>query len=201
MLSSPHSRLAILVLLLTLSNLGTSFAAAYLAKDTTVNEKQELVDSDTKETLSTQTTAKKYGVQALPDQEEQEVFERRLECIESNDGNIDCESEEGGSGYVIFDDDTGNRSNGPCASIRRECEEGKMVNIYRTFSNGEEVIINICGPTTRVSVNAKKGLTTFRAPGVSKVFMQMTDQGCKFNGADLTQETGETCDTGPDCAR
>ena len=54
---SPHSRLAILVLLLTLSNLGTSFAAAYLAKDTSINDKEELVHANSKQTVSTQTTA------------------------------------------------------------------------------------------------------------------------------------------------
>ena len=162
-----------------------------------MNEKQELVDSDTKETLGTQTTAKKYGVQALPEADEEEVFERRLDC--QYGGDIDCQSEEGGSGYVIID--TGNRNNGACNSIRRDCEDGKTVDIYRTFSNGEEVIINICGPTTKVGVNGNNGLTTFRSPGVTKVFMQMTKQGCKFNGADLTQQRGETCDTGSDCAR
>merc|ERR1712127_608284 len=57
--------LSILVLLLTLSNLGTSFAAAYIAKDTTINDKEELVSSNTKKALSTQSTSTQYNVEAL----------------------------------------------------------------------------------------------------------------------------------------
>ena len=54
--------LSVVVFLLTLSNLGTSFAAAYLAKDTSVNDKDVLVNSHTKKALSTQTTSAQYGV-------------------------------------------------------------------------------------------------------------------------------------------
>jgi len=55
--------LSVLVVLLTLSNLGTSFAAAYLAKDTSVNDKDVLVNSHTKKALSTQTTSAQYGAE------------------------------------------------------------------------------------------------------------------------------------------
>jgi len=187
-----------LATLLTTNSYGT---AAYLAKDSTVNDKEELVNSNTKETLSTQTTSKKYGVEALPQDEDGEQEEgRRLQCLEDNSGDLDCESVAGGDGYVINDD--GNRRNGgACNSIRRECEAGKTVDIYRTFSNQEAVTINICGPSTTVFVNARRGLTTFKASGLSKIYMETTKTGCKFNGQALTQQAGETCDTGSDCAR
>ena len=67
--------LSVLVVLLTLSNLGTSFAAAYLAKDTSVNEKDVLVNSHTKKALSTQTTSEQYGAERdleVPDVEERD---------------------------------------------------------------------------------------------------------------------------------
>ena len=204
--SITYARLSILVLLLTLSNLGTSFAAAYLAKDTTVNDKEELVSSDTKTALSTQATAAKFGVEPLPEEEQHAA--RRLDCIttDNNDrfdnegeNEILCETEAGGYGYSILE--VGTRENGSCGTIQTQCERGHYVDIYRIFSNEERVTINICGPNTRVTENAAKGLVSFTAPGVAKINMSYTDYGCKFDGQDLTQRTGEVCDTGSDCAR
>ena len=87
---SPHSRLAILVLLLTLSNLGTSFAAAYLAKDTSINDKEELVHANSKQTVSTQTTTAHYGVKSLP-QENGEDGRRMQEddCFLDNENGVE----------------------------------------------------------------------------------------------------------------
>jgi hypothetical protein len=45
-----------IVVVLAVSNLGTSFAAAYLAKDTTTNESYQFVDKHSGEELSTQTS-------------------------------------------------------------------------------------------------------------------------------------------------
>ena len=204
--SITYARLSILVLLLTLSNLGTSFAAAYLAKDTTVNDKEELVSSDTKTALSTQATAAKFGVEPLPEEEEQAA--RRLGCMTDNNDRFDnedenevlCETEAGGpNGYSI--QEVGTRENGSCGTIQNQCERGHYVDIFRIFSNKERVTINVCGPTTRVTENAAKGLVTFTAVGVAKINMSYTNYGCKFDGQDLTQRTGEVCDTGSDCAR
>ena len=50
-----HNLLA-LVVILAISNLGTSFAAAHLAKDTAANFNEQLTHKSTGETLSTQTT-------------------------------------------------------------------------------------------------------------------------------------------------
>lgn len=189
-------RLSILVLLLTLSNLGTSFAAAYIAKDTTINDKEELVSSNTKKALSTQSTSTQYNVEALSLEEVSKI--RRLCTTEDSkkDTGIDCETESGGSGYVIND-----TTNGYCGDIQKQCEGGNTVDIYRTFSNGERVTVNICGPSTTVLANNKKGRITFRAPGLTKINMQYRNYGCTFDGNDLTQQEGEVCDASSDCAR
>jgi len=223
--------LSVLVVLLTLSNLGTSFAAAYLAKDTSVNDKDVLVNSHTKKALSTQTTSNQYGADRdleVPDVEDPKIaFQtfvankggegesggepwegedssgRRLACEEIEvwndvtgeyDTELNCDTKPGGEGLVI---DEGNRGLfGSCANIRDQCEQRNNVDIYRKFSNGERVTINVCGPSTRVTAVPKGRRYEFKAQGLTKVIMQMTDRGCKFDGADLSQQAGEVCDTG-----
>lgn len=124
---------------------------------------------------------------------------RRLcttEDSKKDTAGIDCETESGGSGYVIND-----TTNGYCGDIQKQCEGGNTVDIYRTFSNGERVTVNICGPSTTVLANNKKGRITFRAPGLTKINMQYRNYGCTFDGNDLTQQEGEVCDASSDCAR
>lgn len=188
--------LAVMVFLLTLSNLGTSFAAAYLAKDTTVNEKQELVNSDTKDSVSTQTTSKKYSVGPLPEGE----AGRRLDTFCVN--NTDCDTELGEGGYILTENNDVERGrDGSCQSIATQCKDKKTVDIFRTFASGEQVTIPLCSSVTKVVENPAKGLYTFRSPSVPKIYMQMLDNGCKFSGDELTQEAGEVCDGGNDCRR
>lgn len=139
--------LAAVVVLLTLSNLGTSFAAAYLAKDTTVSDKEELVNSKTNEALGTQSMALHIPVEGgLPedqvDDEEEEVARRMandVDCIdgecddpingEVNGDEIEFSSEPGEGGYFIRGDRDG------CFNIIRQCEGGRTIDIDRTFSN------------------------------------------------------------------
>ena len=47
------NRLVVLVVILALANLGTSFASAILAKDTTTNTNGELIDKRTNEAVAT----------------------------------------------------------------------------------------------------------------------------------------------------
>jgi hypothetical protein len=234
--------LSVVVFLLTLSNLGTSFAAAYLAKDTSVNDKDVLVNSHTNKALSTQTTSAQYGAdrdlevqdliegevegdpkiafQTFVDKggeggssepwegEEQDSSGRRLGCeeievwndvTEEYDTELECAGSSGGEGLVI--DERLRGASGSCSNIAQQCNQRNNVDIYRKFSNGERVTINICGPSTKVTSIVKKGRYTFKASGMTKIDMQMTDIGCKFDGPDLAQQPGETCDTGSDCTR
>ena len=80
--------LGIFVILLTICNLGTSIAAAYLAKETTINDKNELIDMDTGEAVSTQTMTEDFNyVRAYNETEGQ----RKL-CDMNEDGAYVCET-------------------------------------------------------------------------------------------------------------
>jgi len=189
--------LAVIVFLLTLSNLGTSFAAAYLAKDTSINDKEELVHANSKQTVSTQTTTAHYGVESLP-QEDGEGGRRMQEgsCYDYMENGVkvtDCT----GVGYFIND----NSRTGACDSIVRQCLNKNAVDLDRTFGNGEVKSFPICGLDTKVSVNKKKGRVTLKNPNMSKINLQYTDEGCKFDGDDLMQDEGDPCDFGSDCMR
>lgn len=195
---SPDSRLAILVLLLTLSNLGTSFAAAYLAKDTSINDKEELVHANSKQTVSTQTTTAHYGVKSLP-QENGEDGRRMQEddCFLDNENGVEVTVCTPASGYFINDD----TRTGACDSIVRQCLNKNAVDLDRTFGNGEVKSFPICGLDTKVSINERKGRVTLKNPSMSKINLQYTDDGCKFDGDDLMQVEGDPCDFGSDCIR
>lgn len=74
-----------------------------------------------------------------------------------------------------------------------------MVLVTQSGVNARQVKLLI---STVLSLTKKMILRPFhQASGLSKIYMQLTGTGCKFNGQDLTQRAGETCDTGSDCAR
>ena len=66
--TAQHSRLLVFVVILALSNLGTSFASAILAKDTTTNSESgspELVDKKTGEVVATDQAVKRFTTDEL----------------------------------------------------------------------------------------------------------------------------------------
>jgi len=66
--TAQHSRLLVFVVILALSNLGTSFASAILAKDTTTNSESgspELVDKKTGEVVATDQAVKRFTADEL----------------------------------------------------------------------------------------------------------------------------------------
>ena len=78
----------VFVVILALSNLGTSFASAILAKDSTTNDQNELVSKETGEALATQTTSKVIVIDKDLDQEY--TRQRKLACTggERGPGNV-----------------------------------------------------------------------------------------------------------------
>lgn len=90
--------MVIFVFLLALSNLGTSFAATFLAKDTATNASGELVSTSTKEALATQTTVEHYGsVDRIKDAESSRQLCSGVQGEESE------ECEEISSSYLAID--------------------------------------------------------------------------------------------------
>ena len=62
-------RLLVFVVILALSNLGTSFASAILAKDTTTNDNNELVNKKTGEAVATDQAIERYESEELTSEE------------------------------------------------------------------------------------------------------------------------------------
>lgn len=184
--------LAALVFLLTLANLGTSFAAAYLAKDTTVNNKGALVNSNSKEKVSTQVTGDLFEVKRGATGEDG----RRMLCEKSNKDICKTDS------YLQMDLDT-------CNSVIDKCDNNNVVTLLRSFSTGETVKTTICHSETKVhrNLNKKKaGKVQLNNYGIkiSIDFIEDNDDnfiGCMFRGDDLIQDEGEVCDVSGDCGR
>lgn len=187
--------LSALVFLLTLSNLGTSFAAAYLAKDTTVNAKGELVNSNSKGKISTQSTNDQFTVlQAAVD----ETGDRRLRFCDSGRGrnNDLCEVDS----YMYVDI-------AQCRAIIEKCRNNNVVTLLRTFSNGDTVQRTICRSETAVLETRRlPGNIVFRDSRQSVDIHYVEDDagnriGCMLMGDVLLQDEGEVCDVGADCGR
>lgn len=75
----------VFVVILALSNLGTSFASAILAKDSTTNDQNELVSKETGEALATQSTTKLFVVD--PEKDKELSHRHRLLCETQGQGN------------------------------------------------------------------------------------------------------------------
>eukprot|EP00804_Cyclotella_cryptica_P010156 CCRYP_020791-RA/>CCRYP_020791-RA protein AED:0.18 eAED:0.18 QI:195/1/1/1/1/1/3/1680/327 len=170
--------LIVFVVLLALTNLGTSFAAAYLAKDTTTNGNNELVDTKLNEAVSTQTTSDAFDyTRALNEKK----GARRL-CTKQN-GIYTCETDS----YLNMPYDEGVRMVG-------KCKKGKTVDLKRAWHDGSETIIHLC-PTTRATYSQRE--TRFD----NGVTMTISDDGnfYELKGDVLTQDEDDVCDESADC--
>ena len=136
--SSPNSynaRLMVFVVILALSTLGTSFASAILAKDSTTNDQNELVSKETGEALATQTTAKVIVIDEEFDQEM--TRQRKLACSTTkSQGNIDSAA----CNY----DDLSNISTEDGEMMARLCNQGVTVHTVKTDANGDLVETPLC---------------------------------------------------------
>lgn len=172
--------LGIFVILLTICNLGTSIAAAYLAKDTTINDKNELVDMNTGEAVSTQSMAEDINyIRAYNETEGQ----RRL-CDRGTDGVYTCDT----ASYLEISLDEGSR-------MVKKCKKGETVNLKRTWHDGSETMISMC-PT-------RKGTYSLRESRFQNgIKMTITSDGAFYvlTGDDLVQQEDDVCDETNDCA-
>jgi hypothetical protein len=172
--------LGVFVVLLTICNLGTSIAAAYLAKDTTINEKNELVNMDTNEPISTQSMAEDFNyVRAYNETEGQ----RRL-CDKASNGEYICDT----ASYLELPLDEGSR-------MIKKCKKGETVNLRRTWHDGSETLISMC-PTRKGSYSQAQ--SRFQ----NGIRMSISGNGLFYvlTGDDLVQELDDVCDETNDCA-
>jgi hypothetical protein len=172
------------VVVLALSNLGTSFAAAYLAKDTTTNDKDELTRKASGETVSTQTTTDESI--EIENAVEGADGRRRL-CDPSDPNDPECKAER-----FLWINKSG------CALMTRMCERGNTVTLRRTWRKGGKVShYNVCPISEGTLSDFDVSRVTNRA-GVSFQFEQFED-GCRISGDAVQQEQGDICEHPGDC--
>lgn len=178
--------LGIFVILLTICNLGTSIAAAYLARETTINDKNELIDVDTGEAVSTQSMSDEFNYTRAYNETE---GQRRL-CAKTN-GIYVCDT----TSYLEIPLEEGQR-------MVRKCKKGETVNLKRTWLDGSDTMVALC-PTRRGQYSLMK--SRFQ----NGIEMSLTRYGSSatkdaafyvLTGDDLIQELGEVCDETNDCA-
>jgi hypothetical protein len=153
-------------------------AAAYLAKDTAINDKNELISLDTDEPISTQTMAEDVSyVRAY-----NETTGRRL-CAKTN-GVYVCDT----ASYLEIPAQDGQR-------MIEKCKKGETVKLKRTWHDGSETLISMC-PTRKGTYSQRE--SRFQ----NGIRMTLNENGVYVltGGDDLVQELNDVCDETNDCA-
>ena len=157
--SSLHAmrRLIAFVFILALANLGTSFASAILAKDTTTSN-GELVDIQTNEAVATAEAVKVFTVGADDGENA-----RKLRCatIDINTNTADCD-------MAVLSATTMSVTN--AQAMMKDCNNNRNVQLSYTGSDGGVTQKMICGPSVCTG-------STFYNSGRSTAYADLCIQG------------------------
>jgi len=182
----------VFVVILALSNLGTSFASAILAKDTTTNDNNELVNKKTKEAVATDTAIARYESEELTNESS-----RRLIRYGVSSGSFTSMSTENAK------------------DLLKKCKRGnKIVKLTYLWADGELAERTVCGSDWTCGV--PKDFKPRRRPTAGRLCIQGTspleyvyinpdpdDSGSYIISADnmdvLTADLSETCEDDEDC--
>lgn len=177
--------LTVLVVILALSNLGTSFAAAILSKDT-ATKPEETSDGETfgVDFIDKQSGGK-IGTQTANDSVE--VTRRASSLCVEEDGETKCATDS----YMSVPESV-------VKSMMYKCLTGRTVNVERSFSNGSVKSINICSGTSNVEYN-EYDRSSVEKDGASIHFDPMENGDYKVTGDGLLQKETEVCDVVEDC--
>jgi len=175
--------LAVLVVILALSNLGTSFAAAILSKDTVTKTEETSDGEEFGADLIDKKTRGKVGTQTANDSIE--VDRATSLCIEE-ESELNCATDS----YLSVPENV-------VTKLFYKCLTGRTVNVERSFSNGHVKSINICSSSTNVEFN-EFDRSTLGNNGASIHFDPM-DGDYKISGDGLLQKKDEVCDVDEDC--
>lgn len=180
---------------LALSNLGTSFAAAFLAKDTT-SQNGQLTDTKTRKMLGTDTATNVHvSNNKLSEKHEQR---RRLACQEIH-GSTSSFKQCAVNNFAAFDVETGR-------DIVNTCDAGGSVTIRKLFNGGnnhvDHTICTLQGDQREASKGKNPTLTISKAVGgILKVRPEgkgnditYVAEGLALNGL------GIVCNADADCA-
>lgn len=165
-----------LVVVLAISNLGTSFAAASLAKETTTSSNAEVIDKNTNEALSTQSSTSTYEIERTTITPE---GERKLLT-------------DTGSDDAIFTIDKKN-----CKQIYKQCKRGNDVTLFRMWRNGARSDYDLCPSTGTFSRNNKS--TLINRWGETFTIEPIGDGHCEISGGAVLQKEGDICENLTEC--
>jgi len=171
---------------LALSNLGTSFAAAHLARDVTTSSDGELTNVDTHESISTQTYAETFDLDSTVRIASTDGVARRLCTLDDDD--VECVT-------------NSQRTMGPrmCDAMIKHCSRGNTVNLKRIWGNGDASLYNVC----RVSSGTISTTGTSRlrnAGGMAFVIERLPGGHCSITGDAVSQGLDDICEADGDCA-
>jgi len=179
------------VVILALSNFGTAFAAAYLAKDTTTSPNAELVDKATGEKLSTQTSTEEIEIERTT---LDESGRRRLATCTEDGNDFECDDED--SSLTI--------SQRACRQLKKRCARGNTVTLKRTWLND---IGGEAGTTTRELCPFTEGrirrtlTSTLLMPnGKTLTIDPEEDDTCRISGDAVLGGEEDFCSQHKDCA-
>jgi len=176
--------LMVLVVLLTLANIGASFAAAHLAKDTVVNENEEIENKATGETLSQQSTT-----DDIPMERTNSIAEdgtRRLCKKDKDAGEVKCNPD---SFYSI--------DWKMCKRMVKHCKRGNTVSMSRTWPNGDQSRFQVC--PFEGTMSKWRRSTLVNHVGKKFEFEQVEGMHCRLGGDAILQEKDEICSVDGDC--
>jgi hypothetical protein len=181
--------LVIFTFILALSNLGTSFAAAFLAKDTK-SEEGKLTDASSGKTLATDSTTTEFV--ANNELGEELSRQRRLACITNGDGE-ECVVDS----LTAFDQKTG-------ANIVKSCEAGSSVTIVKYFNGGaNHAQFPIC-PIVSPKQATYTGTPKTTSLEINHIYgadapIAIQKSGTGYEATGLKSGFGSGCDSDSDC--
>lgn len=188
-----------LVVILAISNLGTSFAAASLAKDTTTSSNAEVIDKHSNEALSTQTSTETLTIErATVDQD----GTRRLnsDCDKTEDGQVlNCdltatsnERNDINSGLTL--------DKNSCKQLFKMCRRSNTVTLTRPWpKNGQDTFITVC-PFKTGTLNRNDRSLLETSEGKTVIIEPIAGGHCKISGSAIHQTEGAICGQMEDCA-
>ena len=183
------------VVILALSNLGTSFASAILAKDTTTNDNNELVNKKTGEAVATDQAIVRYESEELTSEESS----RRLVRYGVTSGSFTSMSKD------------------DAHDLLKKCKRGnKIVKLTYTWADGELAERTVCGndwtcalpkdftgPRRRLCVQGTKEYVYVNPDPEDSESYIISATNMDVLTADLTETCGddEDCDKGLSCIK
>ena len=151
------------VFILALSNLGTSFASAILAKETKTNSESSAMEiKATGETVGMQLTGETFEIDELEYEERRQRRAMVLEEMEDDPLHSDHAHRRLGKNKntlcgcnkIAFD--SGKVAEKDVLVLKAKCDGTRTVNIKRKWKDGSSDMDTLCGPGVTISVKGKK---------------------------------------------